>query len=290
MLPSSPWTVKPPVGVQPCWGHPLHPRHAWLMNEGVPGSIAGAATPFLHNLGSHGATVAPPAGVVSSIIQWSVAQRGMVIRQVIDGSGAGLYWNDASRFLNTGGGFSIVMAYRKTDATNRASVAIGVGISVADGERLNVHLPWSDGTVYWDYGGTTDAATRVSASGLTFGDDVWVFSTGPMGMQIWQNGILRASNSANPTRTQTTVPLILTEDLADIGFAYLYHRQLTPTEARRISFDPYCWMQPPTSLFAASSRAAVLSGTVTAAITEADIVAGGKTIILTLSGDTFITN
>lgn len=34
--------------------------------------------------------------------------------------------------------------------------------------------------------------------------------------------------------------------------------------------------------------AAVLSGTVTASITEADIVTGGKTIILTLSGDTWV--
>jgi len=33
---------------------------------------------------------------------------------------------------------------------------------------------------------------------------------------------------------------------------------------------------------------ATLSGTVTASITESDIVTGGKTIILTLTGDTFV--
>lgn len=37
-----------------------------------------------------------------------------------------------------------------------------------------------------------------------------------------------------------------------------------------------------------SIRRATLSGTVTASITEADIVTGGKTIILTLTGDTWI--
>lgn len=35
-------------------------------------------------------------------------------------------------------------------------------------------------------------------------------------------------------------------------------------------------------------RQAILTGTVTASITEADIVAGGKTIILTITGDTWI--
>jgi hypothetical protein len=37
-----------------------------------------------------------------------------------------------------------------------------------------------------------------------------------------------------------------------------------------------------------SSVSATLTGTVTASITETDIVGGGKTIILTLSGDTWI--
>lgn len=41
---------------------------------------------------------------------------------------------------------------------------------------------------------------------------------------------------------------------------------------------------------AAGGVSAVLSGTVTASITEADIVAGGKNIIITLTGDTFILN
>lgn len=37
-----------------------------------------------------------------------------------------------------------------------------------------------------------------------------------------------------------------------------------------------------------SAPTAVLSGTITASVTEADIVTGGKTIILTITGDTFI--
>ena len=42
------------------------------------------------------------------------------------------------------------------------------------------------------------------------------------------------------------------------------------------------------SFSAASAVTATLSGTVTASITESDIVTGNKTIILTLTGDTFV--
>lgn len=40
--------------------------------------------------------------------------------------------------------------------------------------------------------------------------------------------------------------------------------------------------------FNSASKSAVVTGTITASVTEADIVAGGKTIIITLTGDTWI--
>jgi hypothetical protein len=42
--------------------------------------------------------------------------------------------------------------------------------------------------------------------------------------------------------------------------------------------------------YAAVPVSAAITGTSTASITEADIVTGGKTIIITLSGDHWITN
>lgn len=46
---------------------------------------------------------------------------------------------------------------------------------------------------------------------------------------------------------------------------------------------PYLAIPP-----AAAAATAAITGTATASITEADIVTGGKTIIITLTGDTFI--
>lgn len=42
------------------------------------------------------------------------------------------------------------------------------------------------------------------------------------------------------------------------------------------------------TVFAPSGASAAITGTATAGITEADVVAGGKTVIITLSGDTFV--
>jgi len=71
------------------------------------------------------------------------------------------------------------------------------------GKRLGAHVPWGgDGNVYWDFGGTSTGTTRLAIAAGTLSDsDIWVFTTGDRGMEIWKNGLLFASNSANPTRT-----------------------------------------------------------------------------------------
>jgi hypothetical protein len=73
------------------------------------------------------------------------------------------------------------------------------------GERCGCHFPYTDGTVYFDYGGATNGSTRVQVASLTFAEsDVFVFSVGARGMEIWQNGVLRASNGANPSRSASS--------------------------------------------------------------------------------------
>jgi hypothetical protein len=107
--------------------------------------------------------------------------------------------------------------------------------------------------VYWDFGGSLEGTTRLSVSGLTFGDNIWVFTTGARGMEIWQDGIRRASNTANPTRTATTTddfmlgsgPSAIVSDPADCYFFYLYSRQLSPEECRWISGEPYSMLITP---------------------------------------------
>lgn len=138
---------------------------------------------------------------------------------------------------------TIALGYKKTDTTLRASVAFGVN-QTTNG-RCHVHLPYSDGTTYWDFGGDTEGATRLSVASLTFGDDFWVFSTGSRGMEIWQNGVLRASNSANPTRTAYTDTFSLGNsggvgagDLAQYSYFALWRRQLSRQEIIALTAAP----------------------------------------------------
>ena len=73
--------------------------------------------------------------------------------------------------------------------------------------------------------------------------------------------------------------------------------RITETDASYADGQPglyYEWQDGNTTKiddFAAAdlvSASAAVTGTITASITEADIVAGGKTIVLTLTGDTWI--
>ena len=106
------------------------------------------------------------------------------------------------------------------------------------------------GDVTWDYGGSTPGASRLTVSSLTFGDDVWVFTTGARGMEIWQNGILRASNAGNPTRVNSAnrwglfAGIIWASDFAESGALLLYNRQLEHEAIQSLTLDPWTPFRP----------------------------------------------
>ena len=119
-------------------------------------------------------------------------------------------------------------------------------------EKCDVWLPFSDGVVYWDFGGQVENTTRESVSGLTVtGPHIWVFTSGPRGMEIWQDGILRSSNTANPSRTSSTTAYkigkggeVANGDIAELGWVYLNQRQLTLDQCRQLSLEPFALLQP----------------------------------------------
>jgi hypothetical protein len=140
---------------------------------------------------------------------------------------------------------SFFIHYEKHDTTNRASALFGINVSTGDPDRCGAHAPYSDGTVYWDFGGSTEGATRLSVAGLTFGNDVWCFNTGPRGMEIWQNGHLVASNAATPTRTLSGNQLALGihagtgSDLVYYYSATMFNMQVPETLCRAITGNYY---------------------------------------------------
>jgi hypothetical protein len=145
---------------------------------------------------------------------------------------------------------SILMLYEKADSTNRNCLAGSVDYGLGSNTNsCNHHVPFSDGVVYFDWGGNTNGVTRVQVGGLTFSADRWVFTVGSRGMEIWQNGIKQASNGATPTRNKdATMPFKLGASIAGSGtlcdIAHwnvyaMWDRQLTTTEIVMVSADPY---------------------------------------------------
>lgn len=219
--------LKPPYpqALDPRWLG-LGLKAAWSLSEG-----AGSPRDALNGLA---ATLAAS--------DWGSGAQGAVI--VHDATTDRTELAAASSTLLPTGDVTIVLGSRKTDGTNRDSGAFGVDTATA-GEYCAVKLPAADGTVYWDYGGVTAGTTRITAAALTFGDDTFGFTVGPRGMEIWQNGQLRASNSANPTRTGTSAAFklglydsALAGDLAAYNCVYVFAGQLSPDDIALLTSDP----------------------------------------------------
>lgn len=69
----------------------------------------------------------------------------------------------------------------------------------------------------------------------------------------------------------------------------VFEGELSPSEVKSLTDNPWQVYAPiQRVLWIPNGVTAALTGTITASTTEADIVAGGKTIILTLTGDTWI--
>ena len=138
-------------------------------------------------------------------------------------------------------GACVTIIYRRRDATNRSSTAFGISGTGLD--RWQVNLPFSDGTVYFDFGGFS-GNNRISVSGLTFGNDIWSFNNGTVGLEIWQNGIRRANNTAGTqTRSAGSNFRILSSasdpDNANTALTLVHNRSLSSAEIISLWQNPW---------------------------------------------------
>ena len=111
--------------------------------------------------------------------------------------------SDSSAFLSTTEATVVIAGIR---TVSFGGGAFGLGSSLASASaNCGAYVPYTDGKIYWDFGGSTEGTSRLSVASLSFSErDVFVFTAGPRGMEIWQNGILRASNSGTATRTTSS--------------------------------------------------------------------------------------
>ena len=190
---------------------------------------------------------------------------------------------------------TVTLGYYKTDTTNRVSAAFGIATTISNqSSRLGAHLPYSDGTVYFDYGGAT-GNNRVTKTGLGAGNfnGVWSFVSGAAGLAIWQNGVRHTLGAVAVTRDNALVDSFWLfnanvgnavpstsagQDNAVIPFFYLHNRELTASEIQQLHRSP----TSPVEEFR-GRRTVIILNSGTGAATQ---TIGASTGTITLSGVT----
>lgn len=203
--------------------------------------------------------------------------------------------SDADDIITSTSSCTILLIRRSKDTVARESMLFGYAVSAAD--RVLTHAPWSDGNLYWDFGGT-GASQRISvAFAKSTTPDYLAFVAGPTkGREVWRNGIKIVGDATKTgARVATAANFRIgavgtNSDLEEFYYFHVLNRELSDIELKSWYEKPWQIFAPQASRFLFSSVAtatAALTGTVTTA-TEADIVTGGRTIVLTLTGDTWV--
>ena len=252
---------------QPCKNSALNPGIPYPYSVFVPG--------IGDLLGKSPAV--KPDGVTRNGRAW-VLTNGAAERRVL---------NSSSGFFNaTECSFLVVKEYRGTLGTGDGAGVVALGASLTKRGALYFGTA---GNVYFDFGGATNGVTRVSGTTSTSAGKTSVFlaTTGPRGMRLFENGRLIGSNAASPVRT---VDAALAFGLGDCyagtsgnsayTLAVPWNVQLSDELARSISENPWQIFAPAKRVLFASASA---GGDVTITATLGTATASGLTASVTQS-------
>lgn len=237
--------------------------------------IAREAKTFVLPMGGRVSPVslAGPAWTVSGTPKSSYGPPG----NAIETTGTSQYWDTSVADGAFTTAFTAIFVLQKTDTTNRESSLFGV-TSWTD-YILNAHVPWSDGTTYFDFGGNS-GERRVSVAGLDYSKPTClIFSAGPRGLEIWQDGILRASNTTAASRTSISKNVtiqngvVTLSDLQKIYLCALWDKQFSQQQNFAFTKNPWQLFAPISRTFlmgadAGGGSGLTVTGTVGAGVAE----------------------
>jgi len=165
-------------------------------------------------------------------------------------------FSSSDRIFRSNNSVTIIVRWEKTDSTNRESSLFSNAFpNYAGTGSVNAHVPYSDGTVYWDWGGQS-GGNRTSVGGLTVtGDNIWAFTVGARsGMEIWQNGEIKATQASGtrpslvPSSNQFCVGGLDTfgyrPDTGKLRFLGIWNRQLSGNEIKMLSANEHLLFEP----------------------------------------------
>jgi len=275
---------KPPLGSQINWGHPLSKGivGCWLMNEG-----GGLKTKDLiknNNGALTGAT-------------WSSSLRGNSINcdtaQYVDFGNPSIFSGLTQ--------LSVTFTFQINALANNRILSKWGGSNTK--QCLLVALTDTD-EIFWVVGSGEGQYQqwKTSTANLVVGKPYTITCTylAPLIRSVYINGVSYALTSV-VNNNVNSLPIGTTnlqygketdETAAGVNSKVInlmfHNRVLSPSEIQSLYVSPYQFISRPSSrVYSIGGGTAALTGTVTTA-TEADIVTGGKTIILTLTGDTWV--
>jgi hypothetical protein len=248
-------TMKPPLGATINWSHPFAQGQVFslLCNDaGNGGIVSSAVVPAVASLWGSGS---PLPVVVSGTVTWASNSGGPAVQ--CGATTAHLSLSSAACVPLAG--VTVLVIRRKLDTTNRDSSLFSARDSAGGGApfaSINAHVPYSDGTVYWDYGGTS-GIYRLSVAGLSHaGLQAYVFTAGPQGSAIWQNGVKVASaTTAISTTSLAAFAFYLNDspaagidgDLIQLNFFQMNRGQWSDPLCQWWSAEPYAHLYPETA-------------------------------------------
>lgn len=247
---------KPLPGTGFNYEHPLFPLKT--ASTGAPNASGGAILPLLEGSGKPRLYVAAWNGTtVDSITERTCTLTGGTWGYgTSQWGGPAVNMTAASNDLNLGINTDFVLLDRTTIVIGYRprSTTAGKIFAKAGGTTSQVvmaDMNPSTKVVNFYFGGTTVGTDTIQVTTpYPIGDDVWVFSTGQRGMEIWQNGSLIASQTNHATRSGNTNDFVLGNTAfwgggvpADIAFLYVYVDQIPQDDIRQISIDPFCFYE-----------------------------------------------
>jgi len=276
-------TMKPPLGAQI---DPAHPFAAGLLvalgfQDFNPTASAGnpALTALLPGGSIANQTVTLSGGALTGMALTSNREGTSLTTTTSSGT---IAVGSTGTWLPTTA-CTIAIIRRMNTATPGSNRFVHVGTQL-----IACYMPYSDGTVYWDYAGTS-APNRLTKAGLTISTtipDHWVFTAGSQGSAIWQNGVKVASQATAISRAAAGDVLTLNYDAenADVNFFQISNVQWSDDLCRWWSAEPYAHLYPRPMTFVGSSKG---KGKLPAAVVAAAAAAAASaapTGLLTTTG------
>lgn len=160
----------------------------------------------------------------------------------------------AARFtelaLDTGGALptsaiTIAIGQTKIDTTNRTQLAFSFNTEPNTNQRIQLSAPWSDGNMYWDFGGISGGNRLTVTTPPTSGYRQWVvYNDLSVGRRAaYENGTLRGSGTGTGTARTEYGNLFGLRDADETltHYIFIWPYALTDSQAAWLSRYPYSW-------------------------------------------------